>query len=168
MCTILLFLFLGLGMISHSQPQPRTAEEFEMDGLIHFHKAYYEAIPQKDSVRADAEFTLAEKAFQEAIRRKPDRVEPYLHLGRTYFVQKEYLLAAKFYRKASELAPEHKEIYLQLASALEMAGDHKGAVGVLKELRVKETDERSLRILDEFIGQLEKRAEENYRNKKGR
>ena len=102
---------------------------------------------------------MAEKAFQEAIRSKPDWVEPYLHLGRTYFVQQKYRLAAEVYRKALTLAPQRKEIYLQLASALEMAGDYEGAVGVLKELRTQEADPRSIRILDDFIQRLTQRAE---------
>ena len=54
-------------------------------------KAFYEAVPQRDKTRAQVEYSCAEKAFQQAIRKKPDRVEAYLYLGRTYFVQKKYL-----------------------------------------------------------------------------
>jgi cytochrome c-type biogenesis protein CcmH/NrfG len=140
--------------------QAQTAEEFEKRGLAHFREAYYKAIPQGEKARADIEFSLAEKAFLEAIRKRPDRVEPYLHLGRTYFVQKEYAKAARVYRKALDRAPEQKETYLQLASALEMAGDYEGAIDILKRLRQEETDERSVQILDGFISQLEKRSQE--------
>ena len=114
------FLFLfSPGMNVYSQAE--TVEEFERRGVAHFKRAFYEAIPQNDRARADTEYALAEKAFQKAIQKKPDRVEPYLHLGRTYFVQKEFLKAANVYKKALRLAPERKEVYLQLASALEMA-----------------------------------------------
>jgi cytochrome c-type biogenesis protein CcmH/NrfG len=104
--------------------QAETAEEFEKRGVAHFERVFYKAIPQKDKARAYTEYALAEKAFQEAIRRKPDRVEPYLHLERTYFVQKEFLKAATVYEKALRLEPERKEVYFQLTSALEMAGDY--------------------------------------------
>jgi tetratricopeptide (TPR) repeat protein len=130
-------------------------DEHEKEGLSHFHKAFYEATPRKDRAKAASEYQKAEKAFQKAIEKNPHRVESYLYLGRTYFVQKKYQKSAKIYRKALKRAPERKEIYLQLASALEMGGDYPGAVDVLKQLRDKETDERSIQILDEFIEKLE-------------
>ena len=121
--TICLVLFCCPGMIPSSVAQ--TAEELERDGLAHFQKAYYEAIPGKDRTKADAEFALAEKA------------------------------------------PERKETYLQLASALDMAGDYQGAAEVLKELREQEKDEHSLRVLDELINRFEKRDKKNSLKKKG-
>ena len=148
-----LFLGFALSGILYAQ----TAEEFEQQGIDHFRKAFYEAVPQKDKTRAQAEYGNAEKAFQEAIRKKPDRVEPYLHLGRTYFVQKKYQQAGEVYREAIRLAPERKPVYLQLASALEMKGDYAGAIRVLKQLKARETDERAIQILDGFIGELEKK-----------
>ena len=163
--TICLVMFCCPGMIPSSVAQ--TAEELERDGLAHFQKAYFEAIPGKDRTKADAEYVLAENAFQEAIRRKPGRVDPYLHLGRTCFVQKKYLKAVNAYEKALNVAPERKETYLQLASALDMAGDYQGAAEVLKELREQEKDEHSLRVLDELINRFEKRDKENGLKKKG-
>ena len=153
------------GINAYSQAE--TPEEFERRGVVHFERAFYEATPQKDRARADTEYALAEKAFQQAIRIKPDRVEPYLYLGRTYFVQKEFLKAAKVYKKALRLAPERKEIYLQSASALEMARDYKGAEKSLKELREQEKDEHSLRALDELINRLEKRSRAPGMDNKG-
>jgi len=150
--TLLTLLFSLTGTF-HLMAQP--LDEYEKEGLSHFHKAFYEATPRKDKSKAADEFRKAEKAFQKAIKKYPHRVEPYLHLGRTYFVQKKYQKAAKIYRKATKLAPERKEIFLQLASALEMGGDYAGAVDVLKQLRDKETDERSIQILDDFIKKLE-------------
>lgn len=145
-----------LGMSGFAGPQ--TAQELDRSGLEHFGKAFHHAAPRKEPGKAAAEYTKAERAFQEAIRSKPDWVEPYLHLGRTYFVQKKYHSAAEVYRKALTVAPQRKEIYLQLASALEMAGDYEGAVGVLQDLRAQEVDERAIRILDEFIHRLKSRA----------
>jgi tetratricopeptide (TPR) repeat protein len=107
---------------------------------------------------ADVEFTLAEKAFQKAIEKYPQRVKAYLHLGRTYYVQKKYAAAAETYRSALVIAPQQKEIYLRLASALEKAGDYRGAINALEELRAQETDDRAIRIIDDFIGKMEKRA----------
>jgi cytochrome c-type biogenesis protein CcmH/NrfG len=159
-----LFLFSPV-MTVYSQVE--TAEEFERRGVAHFKRAFYEAIPKKDKAKADTEYALAEKAFQKAIQRKPDRVEPYLHLGRTYFVQKAFLKAATVYEKALRLAPERKEIYLQLASALEMAGDYKGAENTLKDLREQEKDDHSLRALDELINSLEKRIRATDMDHKG-
>ena len=69
--------------------QAQSEEDFEQTGLKHFDNAYFKAIPQKDKARATAEFAHAEKAFKKAIEKRPDNVKPYLHLGRTYFVQKE-------------------------------------------------------------------------------
>jgi cytochrome c-type biogenesis protein CcmH/NrfG len=149
--SLVLFFFLTGTFRSMAQP----LDEHEKEGLSHFNKAFYEATPRKDKAKATAEYQKAEKAFQKAIEKNPQRVESYLHLGRTYFVQKKYQKAATIYRKALKLAPEHKETYLQLASALEMGGDGAGAVDVLKELREKETDERSIQILDDLIERLE-------------
>ena len=130
-------------------------DEHEKEGLSHFQKAFYEATPRKDRAKADVHYRMAERAFQKAIEKDPHRVESYVHLGRTYFVQKKYKKAAITYRKALKLAPDQKEIYLKLASALEMGGDFAAAVDVLKQLREKETDERALQILDDFIRKIE-------------
>ncbi|MFP3868719.1 MAG: tetratricopeptide repeat protein [Desulfobacteraceae bacterium] len=154
---ILIILFLVLGM---SFAGAQTAKELDNIGLEHFGKAYYEHTPKREHGRAASEYRQAERAFQEAIRSQPDWVDPYLHLGRTYFVQKKYFLAAEVYQKALAMAPQRHEIYLQLASALEMAGDYRGAVAVLKELRTREVDPRTLRILDDFIQRLAQRAAE--------
>jgi len=151
----MLLIFFGLTGTFPCMAQ--TADEYEKQGLSHFRKAFYEATPRKDKAGAAAEYREAEKAFQKAIEKNPRRVEPYLHLGRTYFVQKKYEKAATRYREALKLAPERKEICLQLASALEMGGDYAGAVDVLKQLREKETDERSIQILDDFIEKLKRK-----------
>lgn len=151
--TIILILLLGLTGPFLSMAQPLN--EYEKEGLSHFHKAFYEATPHKDHEKAKIEYQKAEESFQKAIEKNPQHVEPYLYLGRTYFVQKKYQQAATLYRKALKLSPERKEIYLQLASALEMGGDYAGAVDVLEQLREKETDKRSIQILDDFIKRLE-------------
>jgi len=152
---VLVGLGLGMGGIAGAL----TVEELDASGLDHFGKAFYEATPQKDQEKATTEYGLAEEAFQEAIRIQPDWVEPYLHLGRTYFVQKKYPLAAEAYRTALTIAPERKEVYLQLASALEMGGDYAGAVGVLQNLRAQETDAQAISILDDFIARIQARGQ---------
>jgi len=162
----LVFIILGL-VLGMSFAGAQTAKELDRRGLGHFGKAYYEAAPRQDHGKAASEYSQAERAFQEAIRSQPDWVDPYLHLGRTYFVQNKYVLAAEVYRRALTIAPQRKEIYLQLASALEMAGDYEGAVGVLKELRAQEVDDRSIRILDDFIQRLAQRAEERLQKDQG-
>jgi len=65
------------------------------------------------------------------------------------------------------MAPQRKEIYLQLASALEKAGDYRGAVKVLQTLRTQETEERSIAKLDEIIKRLQARAQAAPSNKEG-
>ena len=148
--TILFLAFTGL--FSHAKAQ--SEEDFEKKGLKHFDNAFFKAIPQKNKARAAAEFALAEIAFQKAIEKNPNRFESYLYLGRTYFVQKKYLQAAEQYRKVLVIAPEKREIFLQLASALEMAGDYKGAIRALEEMRSQETDPRAIQVLDDFIGKM--------------
>jgi len=152
--TILLLVIAGL--LSYTSAQ--SEDDFEKAGLKHFDSAYFKAVPQKNKARADAEFALAEKAFQKAIEKKPQRFEAYLHLGRTYHVQKKYAAAAGIYRSALVIAPEQKKIYLRLASALEKAGDYQGAVNALEKLRALESDDRVIRIIDDFIGQMGERA----------
>jgi cytochrome c-type biogenesis protein CcmH/NrfG len=156
-------LVLGMGGLAGAQ----MVQELERSGLDHFGKAFYEAAPRKEHGKAEAEYRLAEEAFQKAIQSKPDWVEPYLHLGRTYFVQQKYRLAAEVYRKALTLVPQRKEVYLQLASALEMAGDYEGAVSVLKDLRAQETDERSISILDDFIDRIQARGQAGPKAQEG-
>ena len=143
------------------------ANELNQAGLDHFSKAFYEATPHKDRARAAEEYNLAEQSFQEAIRSNPDWVEPYLHLGRTYFVQRKYRQAAEAYQKALTIAPQRKEVYLRWASALEKAGDHQGAIKVLQTLRTQETDEQAIAKLDEFIQQLQARSQASPSHKKG-
>ena len=90
----LAILFLTFaGLFSHAEAQ--SEEDFEKKGLKHFDSAVFKAIPQKNKVRADAEFALAEIAFQKAIEKNPNRVSAYLHLGRTYSAQKKYAAAAE-------------------------------------------------------------------------
>ena len=153
----LTILFLTLaGLSSHAKAQ--SEEDFEKKGLKHFDNAFFKAIPQKNKARAAAEFALAEIAFQKAIEKKPHRVNAYLHLGRTYSAQKKYAAAAETYRSALVIAPQQKKIYLSLASALEKDGDYRGAIKALEELRALESDDRAIRIIDDFIGKMEKRA----------
>jgi tetratricopeptide (TPR) repeat protein len=152
--TILFLTFTGL--FSHAKAQ--SEEDFEKKGLKHFDSAFLKAISQKNKARAAAEFALAEIAFQKAIEKNPNRVSAYLHLGRTYSAQKKYAAAAETYRLALVIAPQQKKIYLRLASALEKDGDYRGAINALKELRTLESDDRAIRIINDFIGKLEIRA----------
>ena len=145
----------------------QTAQELNQAGLDHFGKGFYEAAPRGEQAKAAEEYRLAEQAFQAAIRRQPDWVEPYLHLGRTYFVQQQYRQAAELYQKALTLAPQQKEVYTQLASALEMAGDYQGAVKVLQTLRAQETNEHAIAKLDKFIKRLQARAQASPSNQEG-
>ena len=154
----IIILFLAYqGSMSYLQAQ--SEEDFEQTGLKHFDNAYFKAIPQKDKARATAEFSHAEKAFKKAIEKRPDNVKPYLYLGRTYFVQKKYHKAAEVYRQASGIAPQNKKIMLQLASALEKAGQYEAAIITLERMKVGETDFRAIRILDEFIRKMKTRDE---------
>ena len=145
----------------------QMANELNQAGLDHFSKGFYEAAPRGEGARAAEEYRLAEQSFQEAIRRQPDWVEPYLHLGRTYFVQQKYRQAAELYQKALTLAPQQKEVSTQLASALEMAGDYPGAIQVLQTLRAQETNEHAIAKLDKFIKRLQARAQASPTDKKG-
>jgi len=132
-----------------------TAAELDRSGLEHFRLAFYEMTPQQDAAGALQEYQLAEQDFLAAIRLAPDWIEPYLHMGRTCFVQKKYQMAADFYQQALKIAPERQEVSLQLASALQMAGDFRQAITILTELQFKERNEKSLRILADFIQRLE-------------
>lgn len=147
-------LAIGLG----TQCRAQSTDELEAAGVAHFKKAYYEALPKKKTAEADEEFRKAETALRKAIKQNPERVSPYLHLGRTLFVQAKYQEAAKTYSDALKLDPENKPVYLQLASAQEQAGDYAGAVGTLQLLQSKETDPAALNKLDELIGRLKARS----------
>jgi cytochrome c-type biogenesis protein CcmH/NrfG len=137
----------------------QMANERNQAGIDHLSKGFHEATPRGEYAKAAEEYRLAEQSFQEAIRSQPDWVEPYLHLGRTYFVQQKYRQAAEVYQKALTIAPQRKEIYTQWASALEMAGDYQGAAKVLQTLRAQETNERAIAKLDEFIKRLQARTQ---------
>ncbi len=156
----LIGMMVGILLLAAAGPAAaQTAEELNQAGLDHFNKGFYEAAPRGESAKAAEEYQSAEQAFQEAIRRKPDWVEPYLALARTYFVQQKYSQAAELYQKALTMAPQRQEIYLQLAAALEKAGDYQGALKVLQTLRTRETDERALVQLDKIIKRLQSRAQ---------
>ena len=104
----------------------QTADELNQAGLDHFNKGFYEAAPRGESAKAAEEYRLAEQSFQAAIRSNPDWVEPYLHLGRTYFVQEQYRQAAELYQKALTLAPQRKEIYIAVGLS---TGEGRGLSG---------------------------------------
>jgi tetratricopeptide (TPR) repeat protein len=145
----------------------QTAHELNQAGLDHLNRGFYEATPRGESATAAEEYRLAEESFQAAIRSNPDWVEPYLHLGRTYFVQQKYPQAAELYQKALTMAPQRQEVYLQLGAALEKAGDYQSAVKVLQTLRTQQTNERSLAKLDEIIKRLQVRVQAAPSNKEG-
>jgi cytochrome c-type biogenesis protein CcmH/NrfG len=156
---ILLVILLLAFSAAGKDLQAQTAQEFESRGLSHFKKAYYDAVPKKNTTLGEIEYGLAEKAFRQAIQKRPDRIEAYLYLGRTYFVQKKYAQAVETYRAALKVDPQKKQVYLKMASAQEMGGDYAGAIDSLMRLRDQETDERVLKILDEFIQKLETKAQ---------
>jgi tetratricopeptide (TPR) repeat protein len=145
----------------------QTANELDQAGLDHFNKGFYDAAPRGENAKAAEDYRQAEQSFQAAMHSQPDWVEPYLHLARTYFVQKKYREAAELYQKALTLAPQRQEVYTHWASALEKAGDYQGAVQVLQTLRAQETNEKSLAKLDEFITRLQARGQASPSNKEG-
>jgi cytochrome c-type biogenesis protein CcmH/NrfG len=157
----------GLLVWMTTPARAQTAQELDQAGLDHYNKGFYEATPRGENAKAVEEYRLAEQSFQEAIRSNPDWVEPYLHLGRIYFVQQQYTQAAKLYRKALMMAPQRQEIHLQLASALEKAGDYQGAAMVLQTLRARQTDQRSIDKLDGIIKRLQARTQAAPSNKDG-
>jgi tetratricopeptide (TPR) repeat protein len=144
----------------------KTYEALTNQGLLHFNRAYYMALPQNNPQTAVKEFILAEKTFQEAIRLAPKRPEAYAHLGQTYFVQDKFTASAEVYEKALDLAPERKDLYLKLASALERSGDPQKAVQVLTRLRDRETDPAARQGLQVFIQAFEEKTVENQTEKK--
>jgi cytochrome c-type biogenesis protein CcmH/NrfG len=162
-----LVVLVSLGLAMSSIAGDLTGVELDASGQDHFGKAFYGAVPRKEHGKAGAEYRLAEEAFQKAIRSKPDWVDPYLHLARTYFVQGKYGQAADVYRQALTLAPGQKDIALQLASALEKGGDYAGAIAVLQALRTQETDARALSILDDFIARMQARLPAAPKAQKG-
>jgi cytochrome c-type biogenesis protein CcmH/NrfG len=164
---IVYFIVVNLLLAMAGPVGAQMANEFNQAGLDHFSKGFYEATPRGEGAKAAEEYRLAEQSFQEAMRSQPDWVEPYLHLGRTYFVQQKYRQAAELYQKALTLAPQQKEVSTQLASALEMAGDYPGAIQVLQTLRAQETNEHAIAKLDKFIKRLQARAQASPTDKKG-
>ncbi len=165
---LLICIIIGTLLVEMAGPvAAQRAEELNQSGSDHFSQAFYEATPRGEHARAAEEYRLAEQSYQAAIGSKPDWVEPYLHLGRTYFVQQKYSQAAVVYQKALTVAPERKETYLQLASSLEMAGDYQGAVKVLQALRARETDARALAMVDDLIKRLQARAQASPDDKQG-
>lgn len=158
----LLLVFAMVGNLVLATVGPIAAETVNVlnqDGIDHFNKGFYEATPRGEHAVAAQEYSLAERSLLEAIHTNPNWVEPYLHLGRVYFTQQKYQEAAEVYQKALRIVPQNEKIHLQLASALEMAGDYHGAVQVLEDLRVHETDGRSIAKLDELIKRLQARAQ---------
>jgi tetratricopeptide (TPR) repeat protein len=165
---LLIYLTICAWLLAAAGPAAaQRAEALNQAGLDHFTKAFYEYTPHGQSAQAAKEYSLAEQYFQVAIRMQPNWVDPYLHLARTYFVQKKYQQAAELYQKALAIAPERKDIYLRWASALEKAGDYQGAIKVLQNLRALETDKHALAKLDELLQSMATRAQASPTDKKG-
>lgn len=146
----IIYLLIILCMATNIYSQPRGAERFKRKGVAHFKKAFLKAILEKEQGKAAGEYALAEKAFQEAIQRKPEWVEPYLRLGRTYFVQKKYSDAARIYHKAILLSPWRRDIKLKLTTARKMAERYKGFARVPEKLFLHERDNTSSDILQKL------------------
>jgi tetratricopeptide (TPR) repeat protein len=108
----------------------------EMRGDIYMaRKMYREAIdifrsgPPKDPVLMNktgiayhqlAQLNLARKAYEQALRIKPDYVEAMNNLGTVYYSQKSYRRAISWYDKALKIAPREPKsasIYMNLGTA---------------------------------------------------
>jgi tetratricopeptide (TPR) repeat protein len=62
--------------------------------------------------------TPAVKAFAEAVRSAPQRIEPYMALGQAMIVKGKTDLAEACFRSALDLDPEHVEAHTELAMTL--------------------------------------------------
>jgi Flp pilus assembly protein TadD len=78
--------------------------------------------------------TPAVKAFVEAVRAAPDRVEPYIALGHAMIVKGKIDLAEASYRTALDLEPEHVNARTALAMTLSREGHRDEAIETMNEV----------------------------------
>jgi TonB family protein len=103
---------------------PKSAEAYLKLGLVYY------AIPP--SMNNPGEFSAeALKAFEQALRLKPDWPEALNHLGRSYSSLREYDKAIKNFKEALRLRPEYTEAQENLAIADLYAGNFREAVDYL-------------------------------------
>jgi tetratricopeptide (TPR) repeat protein len=79
------------------------------------------------------EYDLAEEAFREALRLKPDSVETFAGLANVLEKKGEFSDAAAQCRKALELKPDAVAIRFRLARCLEIEGDRAAAIESLQK-----------------------------------
>src|SRR5690242_2676818 len=134
--SILFAAGLGAAQVPSATPPVRTDLTPEMRGDIYMaRKMYREAI---DTFRTGSlndpillnktgiayhqlmQLDKAKKAYEQALKQKPDYVEAMNNLGTVYYSQKSYRRAISWYDRALKIAPSESKsasIYMNLGTA---------------------------------------------------
>jgi tetratricopeptide (TPR) repeat protein len=77
----------------------------------------------------EVNYGAARKAYQEAIRRRPDFGEPWNNLGTTYFMDNRIKKSVKYYAQSVKLYPNSSSFHMNLGTAYYRLKKFKEAVG---------------------------------------
>jgi tetratricopeptide (TPR) repeat protein len=72
-------------------------------------------------------YSAAEEALHESVRRTPDSVEGNFYLGVVLSEQKDFTAAIPYFRKAAQLKPDHALAWYNLGFCCKQQGDRAGA-----------------------------------------
>jgi len=85
----------------------------------------------------------AEKAFEAAVKLKPDYALPHYELGKLLAKEKQFVAAARELEEAVEFAPDLAGAYYQLSRVYESAGQAEKAESALAQFQKLKTSEKA-------------------------
>ena len=152
---VFLFPALALYSVAGAQEVRKDTEYYIEEGMGHFKKGYYEALPNGRKTEAAEDLERAAVAFKRAIAKRKDSVQARRHLARVYYVQKRYLAAAEQYREVSILNPSDIDTHVITALAYTKAQKYTEAIEQLKTAKAWTTDQAVIQKLDGYIKKIE-------------
>lgn len=75
-----------------------------------------------------SDFDSSRKAYNAAIKRKPDFPEPWNNLGTTFYMENKAKKSIKYYRRAVNLNPKSAPFHLNLGTAYDRTKNYKKAL----------------------------------------
>lgn len=155
----LLIMFFPTGAFSNGPGDPPDkipeAGYHNQKGMQYFKHGYYDLIPRGRKSEANANFALAEKAFQKAISINSNFVEAHRNLARLYFLEKKFDKAVPHYSQAIKLNPKDLDNYVNLSLTFIELGNYEEAIRCLEDAKAQTGNTKIIRKLDSYIAKIE-------------
>jgi tetratricopeptide (TPR) repeat protein len=155
----LLFMFFPIVAFANdpvgTPDKMAEAAYHNQQGLQHFKHGYYDLIPRGQKSEANANFALAEKAFQKAISINSNFVEAHRNLARLYFLEKKFDKAAPHYTQVIKLNPKDLDNYVNLSLTFIELGKYDEAIRCLEDAKAQTENSKIINKLNSYITKIE-------------